>query len=430
MNPELLSKKLARAQQRVGILERMIEEKTRELFIANEGLRELIDYQQELQHVIPGALLVVERDQQRIETINESARKLLGVDPDASLEKQDARHYFPAFDDFVEAQEAPGASRHPRETHWHTADGREVPVLVSVRLLPPRAETPAKVVLVGVDLTERKRLEAELRQAQKLESIGQLSAGIAHEINTPMQFIGDNVSFLESAFADLLRVVDAYEAIRLHRGERKAMRDELKEAVEEADLDYLRERAPRAFERTVAGVARVAKIVRGMKVFAHPKDEQSAIDIQDAIETTLTVAHHEYRYVADLETQFTPHLRVVGYAGDLNQVLLNLVVNAAHSMKDRKAKGKLTISTRADNDVVVIAIADTGTGIPEEIQHRIFDPFFTTKEVGRGTGQGLTLAHKVITELHGGRLSFTSKVGEGTTFFIHLPMAGAARGAA
>lgn len=430
MDADLLAKKLARAEKRVAILERMIEEKTRELYLANEDLHGAIGYLKQLQNVMPGALLVIDHQRQRIETINETARTLLGITTDAPLEDHDITHYFPDFSDFVEAQTGSKDSPSPREASWTAADGREVPVLVSVRALPARAESPAKVVLVGVDLTERKRLDAELRQAQKLESIGQLSAGIAHEINTPMQYIGDNVSFLESAFADLQRVVDAYEAIRHHKGERNALRDELKEAVEDADLDYLRQRAPRAFGRTVEGIARVAKIVRGMKIFAHPKDEISTIDIQDAIETTLTVAHHEYRYVAELETDLTPQLTVLGYAGELNQVLLNLIVNAAHAMKNGESRGRLTVSTWAENDQVVISIADTGSGIPEEIQHRVFDPFFTTKEVGKGTGQGLSLAHKVITELHQGTLRFESRVGEGTTFFIRLPIAGATRGAA
>jgi len=245
-----------------------------------------------------------------------------------------------------------------------------------------------------------------------------------------MQFIGDNVSFLQSAFADLQRVVDAYEAIRHHQGDRKAMRNELKEAVEEADLDYLRERGPQAFDRTRMGVERVAKIVRGMKVFAHPEHELSTIEIQEAIETTLTVAHHEYRYVAELETSFEPHLSVVGYPGDFNQVLLNLIVNASHAMSEGDERGRLSITTKAEGDDVVVEIADTGAGIPEEIRHRIFDPFFTTKEVGQGTGQGLALAHRVITKLHGGSITFSSELGRGTTFTIRLPMATVARGAA
>jgi len=431
MPSHLVAKKLARAERRVTILEKMIEEKTREVFLANEGLREAVEYLRKLQQVMPGALVVVDRERRQVETINDSTRNLLGVTPEADLATRDVTALFPDYQAFIDelgpAEQEPSS---PRETHWRGADGRIIPVLVSSRPLVGGPDRSPKIVFIGVDLRDRKRLEAELHQAQKLESIGQLAAGIAHEINTPMQFIGDNVSFLQSAFADLQRVVDAYEAIRHHQGDRKAMRNELKEAVEEADLDYLRERGPQAFDRTRMGVERVAKIVRGMKVFAHPEHELSTIEIQEAIETTLTVAHHEYRYVAELETSFEPHLSVVGYPGDFNQVLLNLIVNASHAMSEGDERGRLSITTKAEGDDVVVEIADTGAGIPEEIRHRIFDPFFTTKEVGQGTGQGLALAHRVITKLHGGSITFSSELGRGTTFTIRLPMATVARGAA
>jgi len=429
MDPKLTAKKLARAERRIAILEDMIEEKTRKLYLANQSLRQAIADVKEMARVMPGALLVVDRQEQTIESINESTRLLLDIPADEDLSGRDVREVFPDFDDVVEVVAAT-AEAPPKEAPWLAWDGTEIPVLVSTRVFAAGRGQAPRVVLVGADLRDRKQLERDLTQAQKLESIGQLAAGIAHEINTPMQFIGDNVNFLQSAFADLLRVVNAYEAIRGKKGDRHAMLEELKTAVEDADLDYLRERGGRAFERTRSGVERVANIVRGMKAFAHPGQELTMLEVQEVVETTLTVAHHEYRYVAEVETELEPGLIVPGYAGELHRVLVNLIVNAAHAMDGREGMGRITVKTWEDEDHVMVSISDTGGGIPEDIRHRIFDPFFTTKKVGRGTGQGLAMAHQVITELHGGRLSFESEMGVGTTFFIGLPKDVEARGAA
>jgi len=282
---------------------------------------------------------------------------------------------------------------------------------------------------IGVieDISERTRLEVELRHAQKLEAVGRLAAGIAHEINTPIQFIGDNTAFLQSAFSDLLRLCDTYGGVfdRL-RGilptrELAALRD----AEDAADLAYVREHAGSAFSATLEGVSRVAKIVKAMKSFAHPdQPEKTFADINLALRNTLTVGFNEVKYIADVETVLDDIGPVKCHLGDLNQVFLNLLVNAAHAIADvvgeGGGKGRITIRTRAEQDAVVIAISDTGTGIPEAIRHRVFDPFFTTKEVGRGTGQGLAISRSVV-EKHGGTLTFETETGKGTTFFVRLP---------
>ena len=199
------------------------------------------------------------------------------------------------------------------------------------------------------------------------------------------------------------------------------------EAEKTADLDYIMDNAPPAIESAVEGLERIATIVRSMKEFAYPDQAQKSFgDLNQAIRSTLVVAHNEYKYVAEIDTQFGELPPVLCYMGEINQVVLNLLVNAAHAIsdvvKDSGTLGKLTVRTRLDGDKVEISIGDTGTGIPEAARPRIFDPFFTTKEVGRGTGQGLAIAHSVVVNKHGGTLHFETECGVGTTFFIRLPI--------
>jgi PAS domain S-box-containing protein len=278
------------------------------------------------------------------------------------------------------------------------------------------------------DMTEAKQLQLELQQSQKLEAVGRLAAGIAHEINTPIQFIGDNTRFLDDAFKQIISLVQSYREL-ITKGDRAS--DEVhraEELAEQAEIDYLAEQVPLTVGRTLEGVRRVATIVRAMKEFAHPdQKEMVATDLNRALQATLEVARNEYKYVAEVETAFGPIPLVTCYAGDLNQVFLNIIVNAAHAMADVQktsgALGKLRIETSHQDGIVVVSIQDTGPGIPELIRDKIFDPFFTTKEVGRGTGQGLTLARTIV-EKHHGELTFQSTVGVGTAFFVRLPIDG------
>jgi two-component system, NtrC family, sensor kinase len=279
---------------------------------------------------------------------------------------------------------------------------------------------------------ERDWMEAHLRQAQKLESVGNLAAGIAHEINTPIQYIGDNIRFIEESFVGLDRLLHGYQKLAA-AVQTNTMTPEVLAEVEscsaQTDVEYLTKEIPMAVQQSLEGVGRVAKIVQAMKEFTHPGvKERMTVDLGRAIETTLTVACSEWKYVAEMVTDFDPALPpVLCLPGELNQVFLNLIVNAAHAIGDvlKQApgtKGVIKISTRRQDAWAEIKIADTGAGIPESIRHRIFDPFFTTKEVGKGTGQGLAIAWSTVVDKHGGQLSFDSIVGQGTTFTIRLPL--------
>ncbi len=285
-------------------------------------------------------------------------------------------------------------------------------------------------VAVTQDVTQRKALERELAQAQKLESVGQLAAGVAHEINTPIQFVSDNIQFVRSSLPDLAGVIHAYrklqEAVQ-SAGDIEAAARLAAEAERAADLDYVMENAAPAIESSVEGLARIATIVRSMKEFAHPdRAEKTLADLNQAIRSTLVVAHNEYKYVADVETEFGELPAVPCYLGEINQVILNLLVNASHAISDvvkvAGGRGKITVRTRLDGDEVEISIADTGTGIPEAARNKIFDPFFTTKEVGKGTGQGLAIARSVIVNKHSGTLHFETGCGVGSAFYIRLPV--------
>jgi PAS domain S-box-containing protein len=281
------------------------------------------------------------------------------------------------------------------------------------------------------DITERRDLREQLLQAQKLESVGQLAAGIAHEINTPVQYIGDNVRFLRDSFDSLVALNGTYAEL-LERACDQTLNPELLQkvsaAVQEADVEYILEEIPKAFTQTLEGVSRVAGLVGAMKEFSHPgTGEKVLFDLNRAIENTVTVTRNEWKYLADMKLSLEPSLPLVScLPGAFNQVIVNLIVNAAHAIADAVhagdvAKGLIFIQTRSLGENVEIRIQDNGGGIPEAIRTRIFDPFFTTKEIGKGTGQGLAIARSVVVDKHHGSIDIETEIGRGTTFIIRLP---------
>ena len=283
------------------------------------------------------------------------------------------------------------------------------------------------------DITEKRAMESQLRHAQKMEGIGQLAAGIAHEINTPTQFVMDNLTFLKDSWHSAYQLVQRYRgAIHDASGQLPpGVATDLQQAEKSCDLEFIIEEVPKAIEQSLDGARRVAKIVRAMKEFSHPdSSEKTATNLNRAIESTITVARNEWKYVSELVQELDDQLpAVVCYPGDINQVVLNLVVNAAHAIKDKVRdgeKGRITVRTKTVDEGVEISVSDTGSGIPESIRTRVFDPFFTTKEIGKGTGQGLALAYTVVVKKHGGKIWFETEVGKGTTFHITLPVTAAA----
>jgi len=298
-------------------------------------------------------------------------------------------------------------------------------------LLGPNGRQTGYVVMLR-DVTDRKMVEAKLAQDQKLKSIGQLAAGIAHEINTPTQFIGDNTRFIKDGFQDLSSLIEKY---KLLMGEVQTddkyskIVSEINSISEKIDLEFLKEDIPKAIEQSLDGLERVSRIVSAMKDFAHPEiGEKVPCNLNKIIENTTTVSRNEWKYVSEIELELDPDLPSVScLPGEMGQVILNLIINASHAIADAignnsQEKGTIKISTYLNDACVEIRVSDTGTGIPEEFKDRIFEPFFTTKEVGKGTGQGLAISRAVVVEKHNGTITFETAIGKGTTFIIRLPI--------
>jgi len=277
-----------------------------------------------------------------------------------------------------------------------------------------------------------RRFEWELLQRQKLEAIGTLAGGIAHELNTPIQFVGDNLDFVEESSAELIRLAEHHrklvDALKAGSEFEASELDAYAEALREADFDFLREEVPSALRQSADGVSQMANIVRAMKEFSHPATkEKSAVDVNHVLERATVVARSEWKYVAEIEWRLSGNpLYAYAVESDLNQVFLNLIVNAVHAITDAgRDRGRIRIGTWLDGDRVLVEIGDNGTGIPPEVQDRIYEQFFTTKDVGRGTGQGLALSRELIVNKNDGEIRFETRPGEGTTFIVELPVAGA-----
>jgi len=301
--------------------------------------------------------------------------------------------------------------------------------LEDVTISPVRNEEGdiTNFVAIKRDVTEMDFLQRQLLQAKKMEAIGQLAAGIAHEINTPMQYVQNNVTFFERAFADISVLVGDYK--KLQEEQQIELSREARQHLEDIDLDFLLEEIPESISETHGGINRVVKIVSAMKDFSHPGTEDKvAIDLNRALEITITVCRNEWKYVAEMETNFDSTLPMIHCLPDqLNQAVLNLIINCAHAIEETGASvstcpGRISVSTSHDAEWVEIRVSDTGGGIPEEICGRVFDPFFTTKAVGKGTGQGLSIVHDVVVQKHGGTVDFISAPDQGTTFIVRLPI--------
>ena len=449
---DLLKHSVDRALERVRLLresrhykkylEDTVEQRTADLLTQNRRLEQqiqerriqeklVLEAQNEWERTVnslPDMIAIVDSEH-RVIRCNQSMQEKLGK-PLAEIIGRDClkcKDAFPCLHKELMKDKKPR-----RFEIYHQAFGTNY----SVDIIPYYSKDDKLIGSIHVfrDITELKKsfkekeiLQAQLLQAHKLESVGQLAAGIAHEINTPTQFISSNVGFISDAFLDVKKIIDTFVGAAEESARSPTL---LYDALQEADWPYLETEIPKAIKQSQEGLARVTAIVRAMKEFSHPGGNYAEpTDINHIIETTLTVARNEWKYSSEVVLNLAPDLPVVDCIADsIGQTLLNLLVNAAHSITEKLGKtpeggkGKITIETRVEGSSVLIHIADTGCGIAKSNHAKIFDPFFTTKEVGRGTGQGLAIAYDVVARKHGGSLTFTTVLGEGTTFIIRLPI--------
>jgi PAS domain S-box-containing protein len=387
-----------------------------------------------LLEAIPSMLVRIAPDT-TVERWNETAHTLLGLDQADILGRPLGE--CPLSWPWPEVERAIAECRADRPAIVHNLrfehpDGKPGLLELTASTILDESDTPVGTLIQGREVTHLRQMETQLLQSQKLEAIGQLAAGIAHEINTPAQFVGDNTQFLRHAFADLLPLLDIHAELlaAARAGHVPAELMERAEAmIEDVDLDFLRRELPLSITHMEEGITRIGNVVKSMKEFAHPGGrEKSLTDLNRTIENTIVVARNEYKYVADMETDLDPDLpQVMCFTDDIKQALLNVVINATHAIEeavgdDPDKRGRITISTARRDDQVELRVSDTGPGIPAAIRSKVFDPFFTTKPVGKGTGQGLSIVHSTIVEKHGGTITFETEEGRGTTFIIRLPV--------
>jgi two-component system, NtrC family, sensor kinase len=427
--------------------ESLLEERSRQLYQSNATLTQMAaaleDEVRRTQAIVETAAegIITFDSNGNIESINTAAQTIFGYDAHKAI----AKNICDLVPSALFCDSSVGCALnlleytktdHGGEITGIKSDGTTIPLEIVVSEFTHACRTSFTAMLR--DLTRRKQLETQLAHAQKMESVGQLAAGIAHEINTPIQYVGDNTRFLKTSFEGIERILHETDQLL----EQCSAYSELDRAVQslralfdEVDISFLREEIPSAIDQTLEGAESVARIVRAMKDFSHPgSEERIRVDLNRALENTLTVCKNEWKYVADLKTNFAEDLPQIDcLPGELNQVFLNLIVNAAHAIESQMGakrsneRGTLTVATKSIERWAVVEVTDTGCGIPEAIQSRIFDPFFTTKAVGKGTGQGLAICYNVVVEKHQGKLFFTTEPGAGTTFHVWLPLSPDAR---
>ena len=389
--------------------------------------RELLASKELMENILDGihaGILIIDPETKIIESINNVALEMLCADKEQIIGQNcNIFCWRTAMGDIFENCPAETQNMHDNEFRMKRMDGTSLPV--SKTVLKDKVNGEDRFIEIIFDITKRKELERRLSIAQKLEAIGNLSAGIAHEINTPIQYLADNLIFLSESFEQMSSAINKHKEICQLYSNPKC--EETSLFWKNIDMDYLLKEIPSALTQSMDGVERITRIVQAMKRFSHPgTDSKQMADINLALDNTVTVCKNEWKYNSDVVFDLQDDLpQIPCFINDLSQAFLNIVVNAAHSitskMQGSSEKGKITIRTSFVYPWIIIEIEDTGEGIPDEILPRIFDPFFTTKEVGLGTGQGLTLCYSIITEKHGGTIEFSSELGIGAKCTIKLP---------
>lgn len=404
----------------------------RNITIQEANASALVKNEQILQSILTGikALVVfVDKKTHTITWTNSMSNELLGI-PAEEMIGEKCYKYICHCEQGKQEQECPTDDMKTLHTEFslQKKDNTIIPIMKTV--LNAQIDDRPHYIAIIFDITHRKAVERQLLQAQKLESVGNLAAGIAHEINTPSQYISENLRFINAAMKSLVHFYDIFQRTSL-KGKGLSQSDiveQLKTHGENTDMDYLLEEVPQALSQSLEGIQNITDIVQAMKRFAHPGNRKKLMaDINDSLKKTSIVCRNEWKYHAELVYALDETLPMVECRiNDINQVFLNLIVNAAHAVsakqKETAGKGTIKLTTLKQNDSIVISISDTGTGIPPSLLDRIFDPFFTTKEVGAGTGQGLAISYSIIVEGHDGTITVDSDEGIGTTFTIQLPI--------
>jgi PAS domain S-box-containing protein len=416
--------------------ESLLEEKSLALYQANVKLMDLAEQTRVIVETVAEGIISYDRHG-CIGLFNRSAERIFQLDTAVGcdirslfvLQEQDEHRLFPGRDPSpvsASEQNDDATLADAFELTARRVVGKTFPAEVTIGRRSVDSSTDYTMLVR--DVSRRKQLEASLLQARKMESVGQLAAGIAHEINTPIQFIGDNIQFLQDAFEDfsvLLQLCNDMSLAVQAGDPTDSLLQSVKAQCEQTDLAFLREECPGAIEQSLEGIERVAKIVRAMKEFSqHSSDNFSLLDVNQAIENTLTVTANRYSELAVVETLLDPQLpQIMCFSGQINQCLLNLLSNAYEAIEDAclAGAGRVRVRTRSVNDAIEISVEDNGGGIPEAVRDRIFEPFFTTKEVGKGTGQGLSFVYDAIVDKHGGQISSHQAAGGGTVFVVSLP---------
>lgn len=428
---EILKRRLERERTARSAAESILETKSQELFDANLKLKafteKLKDQMEQNQAILDNAtqgIITVNKDW-NINTFNPAAERIFGITRKEALSSK-----FTALFSEQSTNTIVDLFENPEQFFAGIIglkkDKTEFVCELSKSLVT-KHNKPVLIVLIR-DRTRQLQLESRLALARKMESVGQLAAGIAHEINTPVQFIGDNIRFLSTAFEEIINAV-ASDVVEpdLQKKNNCSRYQYTKIDSESLNIDYLKEEIPEAISHSIEGIERVSSIVQAIKEFSHPGEENSSeVDINSALENAVTVSRNEWKYSADVSFDFKEDLpKIIGFPGELNQVFLNIIVNSAQAIKERfpdqVGEGRISICTQSRLNSITISISDNGCGIEKHNLDRLFEPFFTTKEVGVGTGQGLAITHTVIVEKHLGTIDIDSKWGKGTTFRISLP---------
>lgn len=318
------------------------------------------------------------------------------------------------------------------ETQVRYADGSLHEVYFSKATFRDSKGMIGGLIGIMIDMTDQREIERQLRQAQKMETVGQLASGVAHEINTPVQFVLNNITYLRDSLQDLFDLMNSCRSFLKGERHNPLIGSRINHILDEMGLDESDQRRYDLLEtvdESIEGLEQITQVVQAIKEFAHPSGgEKTTFSIGEVIKRTVTVSRNEWKNLAEMTLELDPDLpQIIGYPSEIEQVFLNLILNAAQAIGTSRRRrpeqmGSIMIRTGRDGDWVTASVSDNGDGIPEKYRERVFDPFFTTKIVGEGSGQGLTICYAIIVEKHGGKLTFTTETDKGTTFHIRLPI--------